>query len=95
VALLCPFSSPGVQSVPSSRKWAIGVPAGFAVWISIDSNPAGGAKKQVESALLQPGKTYVFQSSVSDLFLSGRSTDPGADVVPTPITFIDSGAGNV
>lgn len=92
MALLCPYSTPGVQAVPSLRKWAISIPAGFAVWISIDSIPTGGAKRNVESAILQPGKVYVFQSNLSDLFLSGTSTDPNADVVPTSVVFIDSGA---
>lgn len=92
MAINATFSTKAVASVPASRKWAISIPAGFPIWVSIDSNAAGGVTKNALSALLQPG-VHVYQSNVVDTFLSVWSTDPSADVTPVSIAFIDSGAG--
>lgn len=93
MAISATFSTLTVVSVPVSRRWAIVIPAGRPVWVSIGHDPAGDVKKGVESAQMQGGTNRVFQSNGTDTFLSVWATDPTADATPISIAFLDSGAG--
>jgi hypothetical protein len=99
MALSCGHSvaNRGVISVPVGRKFAIQA-AAFDCWIHIGTNAAGDAVlNDYRFGLVKAGIPYVFfvQAASPPTFLSGVSTDPNADVSPTQLTFIDSGASGI
>jgi hypothetical protein len=86
----------GVISVPVGRKFAIQAPVDC--WISISTNASGDATiGSYRYAWITGGKVYVFyiEALSPPVFLSGLTTDPNGDSVPTPLTFIDSGASGI
>lgn len=85
----------GSISVAIGRKWAIQA-AGFDCWISIASTP-DVLLNDFRFSLIKAGVLYVefIQAASGTVFLSALSTDPNADVTPTQITFIDSGASGI
>ncbi len=84
----------GSVSVPVGRKFAITAPVDC--WISIDSAP-NALERDFRFAWIKAGVPYVFliQAASGPVFLSGVTTDPNGDSVPTQLTFIDSGASGI
>ncbi len=97
MALACGHSvaNRGSISVAVGRKWAIQA-AGFDCWISISAAP-DVVLNDYRFSLIKAGVLYVefVQAASGPVFLSALSTDPNADVTPTQVTFIDSGASGI
>jgi hypothetical protein len=98
MALACGHTAPnrGVISVPVGRKFAISAPVDC--WISISTSASGDAAlSDFHYAWIRGGVTYVYviPSTSPPVFLSGMTTDLNGDVVPTQLTFIDSGASPI
>jgi len=84
----------GSISVPVGRKFAITSPVACSVSISTTPDASLGS---VQFAELNAGTVYVFliPAGSPPVFLSGVTTDPNGDTVPTQLTFIDSGASGI
>jgi hypothetical protein len=84
----------GSVSVPVGRKFALTSPVACSVSISTAPDAVLGS---VLFAQLSAGIVYVFYIPAGSppVFLSGLTTDPNGDSVPTQLTFIDSGASGI
>ena len=85
----------GSISVAVGRKWAIQA-SGSDCWISISDTP-DVLLNDFRFSLIKAGVFYIeyIQAASGPMFLSALSMDPNADVTPTQITFIDSGASGI
>jgi hypothetical protein len=98
MALACGHTTPnrGVISIPVGRKFAVSAPVDC--WISISTSATGDALlSDFHFAWIKGGTVYVFIIPLGSppVFLSGMTTDTNGDTVPTPLTFIDSGASGI
>ena len=96
MALNCGHSAAnrGSISVPVGRKFAVSAPVKCTVSISSTPDASLGS---VQFAEIEANTVYVFliPAASGPVFLSGVTTDPNGDTVPTALTFIDSGASGI
>jgi len=84
----------GSVSVPVGRKFAISAPVDCAISINTVADAILGS---TVPAQIKANVVYVclIPAASGPVVLSGLTTDPNGDVVPTQITFIDSGASGI